>query len=325
MEGLFTHVPISDYPFKISYADKIMSIGSCFSENMAAYLSNNKFSIYSNLFGILYNPQSIFQGLNRVLEQSAYEKSDLFFQNGIWHSFDHHSHFSSIAPEESLKIINAALYKAYQQLKSAKLLIITLGTSKVFQDKATQRIVANCHKVPQKNFDVFSMSTKEIIRQFDNVYRNIQKLNPSIQMLFSVSPIRHIRDGLHQSHLHKAPLLLAIDALEKKYPNIHYFPAYEIVLDELRDYRFYKKDMVHPSGQAVEIIWKRFSNAFFTENTIQTMVQVQKVVNAAAHKPFFPDSELHQAFIEKQLLAIEKLALQYPEMDFSKEITIFKQ
>lgn len=325
MEGLFTYVPVPEYPFRISYEDKIMSMGSCFSENMASYLAENKFLIFSNPFGILYNPQSIFQGLNRVLEQRAYEKSDLFFQNDIWHSFDHHSHFSSVDPDESLEKINTALKDAYLQLKSAKLFIMTWGTSKVFQEKESQRIVANCHKVPQQNFDTFSMSTKEIIRQFEEIYSKIKALNPDVQLLLSVSPIRHIRDGLHRSHLHKAPLLLAIDALEKKYPNIHYFPAYEIVFDELRDYRFYKRDMIHPSNQAVEIIWKRFSNAFFTENTIQTMAQVQKVVNAAAHKPFFPDSELHHAFIEKQLLAIEKLALQYPEMDFSKEITIFKQ
>lgn len=315
---LQTKVKIPGPSFKIIHRDKLMSIGSCFAHNMAQQFGNCKFNIVNNPFGILYNPLSIAKGLERILEQKEYNAADLLYHNERWNSFDHHSKFSKSEQSATLKGINQSIEKAHKQLLDSRILIITLGTANVFFKKENSQFVANCHKVPNHQFEKKLISIEEIVSALKSIFIKIKVANPNLQIILTLSPIRHIRDGLIENQKSKATLLLAIDQLTQELKNLYYFPAYEVALDELRDYRFYNADMIHLTDVALEYIWEQFGNTFFSADTKQLNKQFKKLQQALSHRPFNPASEQHQAFLEKQKQLVEAYQKQYSYLDFSK-------
>ena len=317
---LYTAVVLPDKLPPITHADRLMLLGSCFSTEIGARMSAAKFNCDLNPFGVLYNPLSIATALRRILTGEAYRKEELFQHKGLWHSPMHHSDFSSDDCAKTLKHINTRLLRAHHSLPRITRLLLTFGTAWVYEERSTGRIVGNCHKLPERLFTRRLLSYDEITAQYASLLSGLMAVNPELTVLFTVSPIRHLRDGLHQNQLSKATLLLSIERLLSLFPDrTGYFPAYEIVLDELRDYRFYAADMVHPSEVAIDYVWERFSQTCFPPATRQLVDDCQQVARALAHRPFRPDSEEYKRFLGQILLKIDQLSEKYPYLDFQNE------
>lgn len=304
----------------VTHAGQILMMGSCFAENVGRLLKDAKFQLDLNPFGILYNPSSLFTALIEILKRKVYKEGDLFFHNGFWHSLMHHGCFSGPTLEETLQSVNIRLLQAHQTLLKLDWVMLTFGTAYVYEQKETGKIVSNCHKLPENNFNRRILSVEEIVEDYTALIAEMTTRNPDLKWLFTVSPIRHIRDGMHANQLSKSTLLLAIDRLQQLFPEqVFYFPSYEIILDELRDYRFYADDMLHPSPLAIRYLWERFSETFFSAETKQVIMAVQDIRRDLAHKPFHPESEAYQRFLGQIVLKIERLIGKYPYLDFQKE------
>ncbi len=310
-----TEIQIPKSQTDISYRDNLLLFGSCFTENSGNKLSAHKFKADINPFGILYNPYSIENAINILLKKKQFTEDDLFFHNGIWNSFSHHGSFSDISKEVCLLKINDRINSTSNILKEVDHLLITFGTAWIYELKETNQIVANCHKLPEKTFNRRRLNVKEIADSYTHLLTDIYSLNPSVNIIFTVSPIRHWKDGAHENQLSKSTLLLAIAQLQEKFNNIQYFPAYEIVMDELRDYRFYEEDMLHPSKVAINYIWERFSDTYFSIETKQIQQQIVEICKAQNHRPFNPETEEHLAFLKKTEEKKLKLKAQYPFLD----------
>ena len=244
----------------ISHSERILLMGSCFAENIGSLLAENKFSVDMNPFGILYNPLSVSAALVEILKGKVYQEKDLFLYKECWHSPMHHGSFSASSPEGVLQKINARLSQAHRSVHELDWLMLTFGTAYVYEQKETRQVVSNCHKLSESHFNRRILSVDEIVNEYTSLITSIVARNSGLKILFTVSPIRHIRDGMHANQLSKSTLLLAIDRLQQRFPeHVFYFPSYEIVLDELRDYRFYADDMLHPSPMTVRYLWERFS------------------------------------------------------------------
>ncbi len=298
-------------------------IGSCFAEHIAQRLSDAKFSTFVNPFGIVYNPISMAEQIDFLLCENIFTKEAIFQQGELWHSFMHHGHFSQLNAAETLDKINISLENARFFLKKTNVLILTLGTANVFFHKKTNRIVANCHKVPQQAFEKQRLGINEIVDKLNFSLKELKKSYPHLEVILTVSPIRHLKDGFLENQRSKATLLLAIDELQKTNDFIHYFPAYELLLDDLRDYRFYESDMIHPTQQAVDYIWEKFQSTFFSKETLALLKPIGQIVSAARHRPFHPTSLEYQKFIQHQKQEIARLEQEYPYLDFSKEKKCF--
>ena len=292
-----TEIQIPPFDFKVSHRDKIMMIGSCFAENISKKLKSSGFCTYTNPSGVLYNPESVSKAIQTIFFSKKYAISDLFEYNGFYYSFDHHSKFSGENPEECVRKINEEVEFAHAFFKEASILVISLGTSFVYRLKSTGEIVSNCHKLPEKTFDRERLNTNEIVESWNRLISLCKKLNPTLKILFTVSPIRHWKDGAHENQLSKSILLLAVDELVKRNNRCYYFPSYEIMMDDLRDYRFYAEDMLHPSDLAIDYIWEKFADSFFDKKTISLIGEWQKIQQALAHKPFNPDSMSYKEFL----------------------------
>ncbi len=304
----------------VTYEQEILLLGSCFAENIGALLAEHKFRLDINPFGILYNPSSVSAALREIIAGKQYTKEELFYYQGCWHSPRHHGIFSASEAEESLQIINSRLRRASVSFEKLDWLMVTLGTSYIYEEKRTGTVVANCHKLPESTFNRRRLTVAEIVSDYTSLLVGMFSRCPRLKVLFTVSPIRHARDGMHANQLSKSTLLLAIDSLQAAFPGkVFYFPSYEIVLDELRDYRFYAEDMLHPSSVAVNYLWECFSKTFFTDETCRTMKAVAEIERALAHKPFHPDSEAYKSFLGQIVLKIERLKGKYPYLDFEKE------
>ena len=309
---------------KMAYQEPILGIGSCFIENIGSLLQTYKFPTLLNPFGILYNPFSIHYCLERLLENRPYTAKELIDNKGIWYSFDHHGRFSSTDPNTAIELINHSFQEAVTFLKNTKWLIVTLGTATVYRYKTTKKVVANCHKLPNSQFTKERLSVAQIVDTLSTTFEALQKNRPATNILLTVSPVRHIKDGIIENQRSKATLLLAVDQLVNQFEQVSYFPAYELVMDDLRDYRFFEKDLVHPNQLAVAYIWEAFEQAYFTESTSQLKNKILKIVNASQHRPFHPNSPQHQQFIKKQLIQIELLEASYPYLSFEKEKNLLK-
>jgi hypothetical protein len=320
---LQTIVPIPAPNFNIAHTDKILTIGSCFAQNMSEYLTERKFQVVTNPFGILYNPLSIARNLTAIIENKTYQEADLFHHNERWNSFDHHSNFSFFDKKTTLENINGHIKKAHQQLLEANVLMITLGTAFTYFKKNDQNPVANCHKLPAKEFEKKLVPVTEIVGKLSEVLEKILAKKPNLKIIFTLSPIRHIRDGIIENQQSKATLLLALHELKTKFQTAYYFPSYEIVLDELRDYRFYGSDLVHLNETGLEYIWQRFSATFFEKITLERVQQFQKITKAFHHRPFHPTSEQHLLFLKKYAQITSQYQKQFPFLDFQKEINYF--
>ena len=294
-----TEISVSPSDFKLSHACKIAMQGSCFAENMASKFLNAGFSIDLNPFGIAYNPLSLSQNLDRLSDNKRYVPDELFEDNGIYHSFSHHSRFSGTDSNEVLNKINSRMEQASAFLRTAHLLIVTFGTAFVYRLQSNGSVVSNCHKLPAKLFSYKRLTIEEIVREWDGLIVRLQTLYPSLRILFTVSPIRHWKDGAHENQLSKSILLLSVEELLRNHSHCSYFPAYEILLDDLRDYRFYTEDMLHPSSQAIDYVWKKFAEAWFDNETLKKARDFEKIHQALNHVPFHPESEAYRQFREK--------------------------
>ena len=317
-----TQVLLPERETEIRHSERIMLFGSCFAENIGNLLVENKFRCDVNPFGILYNPLSVSQALRQILSGKKYEEPDLFHSGGLWHSWMHHSDFSAPSPEEGLALINSRLVKANEELEKANWLVVTFGTSYVYIHQETQKVVGNCHKQPEKTFTRFRLNVSTIVEEWQDVLFKLRERNPELKVLFTVSPIRHEKDGMHGNQLSKATLLLAIDEICRLCPECHYFPSYEILLDELRDYRFYADDMLHPSRMAVEYIWECFSKWYFSAETKAVMKEWQEVRRGLDHKPYHPESEAYRTFLSQIVLKIARMKEKFPYLEVQKEVEI---
>lgn len=314
---LQTKIIIPETNTPIDYSSQIMLLGSCFAENMGDKLLYYKFQTQVNPFGIIFNPFSIEKLIERVVLQRYFTKDDIFFFNERWHCYEVHSELSDTDAEVVLSKLNRILLDTQKQLQEATHIIITYGTSWVYRHIETNAIVANCHKVPQKQFSKELLSIDSIQKSIQNTVSLITTLNPKCNFIFTVSPVRHLKDGFVENQVSKAHLIAAIySTTNTKQQTLNYFPSYEIMMDELRDYRFYADDMIHPSSTAIDYIWERFAATQIDANEIATMELVQTIQKGLAHRPFNPNSESHQKFEANLKEKIATLEAQYSFMKF---------
>ena len=311
-----TQIPIKEQSNNlIDYQSNILLLGSCFSENIGEKFEYYKFQNLVNPFGILFHPKAIATFFERVIEERFYSEKELIFYNERYHCFDAHSSLSNSNSEELLNHLNNILKTVRVQLKSTSHIIITLGTAWVYEHNTQNRTVANCHKIPQKEFHKRLLSIEDITASLQKVQSLITKLNPEVQIVYTVSPVRHLKDGFIENQQSKAHLLSAVHETVSN-TNTAYFPSYEIVMDDLRDYRFYKEDMVHPNHIAVAYIWQQFCNTWCDETTKPIMKQVATIQKGLAHKPFNPNSEQHQQFLKGLTNKKGQLVKDFPFMRF---------
>jgi len=307
---------IPSSPTKINSKDPICLIGSCFSDDIGSIMKASKLKAFSNPFGTIYNPHSIFKLL------SGNGASDNVIESqGIHFHWDAHSKISGIAAAQTIELFEKSQNQTQQYLKQAKWLIITLGTAWVYRYTKTQEIVANNHKVPNSDFTKELLSINTIVSDFQRLDEYLREINPDLNIIFTVSPVRHIKDGLIDNNRSKAILLESIHRIVEEYPSIQYFPSYEIAIDELRDYRFYNSDLIHPSSQAVKYIWNRFMEVYFSSESKAILDEWEKLKSSLDHKPFNPQSLAHQKFLNKTISKLEKLN---EKVDLSVEIQALK-
>ena len=313
-----TPVTVKPTECPIDYNSHVLLLGSCFAVNIGDKFGFYKFRNLVNPFGILFHPLAIDEVIHRCINNQQYNASDVFLNNGRWHSFAAHSDLSHPDQQIMLQTLNERLVLLREALVTATHIVISYGTAWVYREKATKNIVANCHKVPSTHFDKEILSTDTIEAAISNTISLIESVNPMAQIIFTISPVRHTKDGMVENQRSKANLIAALhDALEaSEERKLAYFPAYEILMDELRDYRYYADDLIHPSKMAIEFIWQRFTESYIQRSAIQTMDEVGKVQKALSHRPFDVDSASHQQFIESVKLQIAKLETAYPHMKF---------
>jgi hypothetical protein len=320
METFRTVLKSQPAPFAIGHSDRLLLVGSCFTENIGQRLADFKFSTLTNPFGIVYNPASIIRCLERLFaENQFFDEQDIFENAGLWHSWEHHGRFSKPDKSEMLAGLNVAYSEAVAFLKKANRLLLTFGTADVFELKNTGQIVANNHKMPAAHFQERRLSVAEIVESTVGILQKIKSENADLQVVVTVSPVRHLGGGAVANQRSKATLVLACEEICRQLGFAHYFPAYELLLDDLRDYRFYAADMTHPSDTAVGYIWDFFADTFFPEKTKTLNERIGKITAAARHRPFNPDTAEHRAFARAQLEAIENLKKEWPELDFGAE------
>ena len=304
----------------IGYAHRLMLMGSCFAAHIGARLQEARFRCDANPYGVLYNPLSISVALREMLAGKVYAEGDLYLHQGLWHSPMHHGDFSAATPAEALRRINSRLRHASAALPALDFLLLTWGTAWVYEDRTTGLVAGNCHKHPETCFLRRRLAVDEIADDAAALFDALWRQNASLQVVLTVSPIRHVRDGLHDNQLSKAALLLAADRLCAAFPGrVFYFPAYELLLDELRDYRFYADDLVHPSPLAVRYVWERFAEWCLSPEARRVMAEVEDVRKALAHRPLHPESEAYKRFLEQIVLKMERLNGKYPYFDFQNE------
>lgn len=311
-----TKVPIAKSNSPIDYSSQIVAMGSCFAENMGEKFNFYKFQNTTNPFGIIFNPVSIEKILERAIHLNYFTETDLFFHNELWNCYEVHSDLSQPNKEAMLSNLNRLLTELNSKLAAATHLFITYGTSWVYQLKSNGVVVANCHKVAQDQFEKVILSVTEIENAIQNSIDLIKKINPKCQVIFTVSPVRHIKDGFVENQRSKANLISAMHTSIFQQPTSSYFPSYEIVMDELRDYRFYAQDLLHPNAVAIDYMWERFCESNITEAAQQVMQEVESIQKGMAHRPFHPDSTSHSKFLQKLKEKSAQLEAQFPFMKF---------
>ncbi|MBQ9470996.1 MAG: GSCFA domain-containing protein [Bacteroidales bacterium] len=306
--------------FRIDHHTPTLLVGSCFAQNMGCKLSEGKIPALTNPLGTMYNPHSVAMCLEALLAPRPVEESELMYAHGLWHSPMCHSALSRPQADSCLSAINQAIARGAEFVQRVQRLVVTFGTARLYRLASSGKVVANCHKLPASSFAHELMSVESIVALWDGVLRRLRAMNPDLRVVFTVSPIRHWKDGPTGNQRSKATLLLAVGQLVDRWADMaHYFPAYELLLDDLRDYRFYADDLLHPSPMAVEYIWEKFAHATMDEPTIALLAQVERIGRAAQHRPFNPHSEEHRRFVQQTLAGIERLRAQHPELQFEEE------
>lgn len=313
-----TKIQIQPNTFQIEYHSNLLLLGSCFAQNIAQQLDFYKFKSVCNPFGIIFNPISIQNLLERAINNVEFTENDVFFQNDCWHCYEIHSELNHPNAMDFLKNCNQKLLDLKNQVQFANHIVITYGTSWVYQLKETATVVANCHKMPQQLFEKKILSIADIAQSIHKTLEMIRFLNPNCNFIFTISPVRHLKDGFIENQISKSHLIAALHQVlfETNNPKNYYFPAFEILLDELRDYRFYANDMLHPNELAIEYIWNHFVNTCISKSCEKTMQQVYKIQKGLLHKPFNINSESHQKFLKKLSSEIKQLQTIYGFIDF---------
>lgn len=298
----------------INYESKVLLLGSCFVENIGNKLDYFKFQNLQNPFGILFHPKAIEVLIKNSISQKEYSEKDVFFHNEQWHCFNAHSKLSNTSKEDLLNALNSNKKLMCQQIKKSTHIIITLGTAWVYKFIETDTIVANCHKVSQKQFKKRLLSVEEVAESLRNILSLIRSVNYEASIIFTLSPVRHLKDGFVENSQSKAHLLSGIHQVIKQ--QSFYFPSYEIMMDELRDYRFYTDDMIHPNTTAINYIWERFKSVWIDDNAFKTMDAVETIQKGFLHKPFNPNSEAHLKFLQKLKDKEVNIQSQFPHISF---------
>jgi hypothetical protein len=311
-----TTIPIKKSDFLINYSSKLVSLGSCFAENMGDKFDYFKFSTITNPFGIIFNPISLEKIIVRSIHKKYFTEKDVFFHNEAWHCFEVHSELSSPDKADFLATLNQLIDTTNGHLEKATHCLITLGTSWVYKHIESDVIVANCHKVPQKQFVKELLSVADIEASLKRIVSEIQAVNPNCKFIFTISPVRHSKDGFVENNISKSHLITALYQFLSKTTSSIYFPSYEIMMDELRDYRFYAEDMLHPNQTAIDYIWMKFSENYIYEIEFETMQHVSEIQKALNHRPFNPNSESHLKFQNNLKQKINAIVAKYPEMKF---------
>jgi len=325
-------IKINDLPNPMGYQDKILLTGSCFTEHIGNKLQELKFNVLQNPNGILFDPLSVASSLVSYIQNKQYAEADLFYFNELWQSWQHHSIFSNTDKAACLANINESQNRAHDFLKTAGYIIITLGSSFSYRltEQATMAIgskaaagVANCHRAPAQWFTKHLMGIEETNAVLDNCIHQLKQFNARLKIIFTVSPVRHIRDGVTENNRSKARLIEVVHNLVNKFDQLYYFPAYELVIDVLRDYRFYDVDMVHPNYPATAFVLEKFIASCIDEPSRQMMEEIKKIVIAAKHKPFQPATNAHKQFMLTHLEKTRDLQKKYPFLHFDEELKYF--
>ncbi len=290
----------------------VLFVGSCFAGNIGQKMVDARFSSMVNPYGVLFNPLSVAAALDSIMEHRMVSEDDLVEKDGLWHSFMHHGRFSHPDLPTAIKSINEATELAHQFLQSAEFVMLTFGSAYVYEHKMEQRVVANCHKFPEIDFNRYLLEPEEIIEVWKELIVRVRVFNPSVKIIFTVSPVRHWKDGAHGNQVSKSVLILAIDKLVHLFDKVTYFPAYEIVMDELRDYRFYDAAMLHPNEVAVDYIWQRFSQSLLSPDASSYLTEVSKIVRARHHRPSGHHTASYHNFIQQTLEKVFSLSRRYP-------------
>jgi hypothetical protein len=312
---LITEVALPEYPFKMDHQNPILLMGSCFTENIGRQLERYSFPICINPFGVIYNPFSVQKGLESLMYKKTYTEEDLHKHNDLWFSFDHYTGFSSPDREQFLEKINHSLMSAKTLLREAGFLILTWGTSWVYSYNKTGQVVCNCHKIPAKEFTRSRLSSDEIVAAYERLLTQLFEFNSKLKVIYTVSPVRHWKDGAHGNQLSKASLLLAGDTLENRFPDrFLYFPSYEIVMDELRDYRFYADDMLHTNEQSTAYIWEKFRQVLISESSEVIIRDLEPILRMQEHRPMSTGSKAQQQMEEQLAEKIRTFKTRHPEI-----------
>ena len=320
-----TTIDVPHSTFEISHTQKGMAIGSCFTTNIGDRLLQTKFPILVNPLGTVYNPVSIAQTINLLLGEIPFNEQNLFFANDVWQSYYLHTSFSSVNKQEVLLSFNNIKKVFLEKYHFIDYLFLTLGTAWVYELIETKQIVNNCHKTPSSQFTKRKLTVDECVSVLEHVITKLQRINPHLQVIFTISPIRHWKDGAHENQVSKATLFLAIDSLQKKLKNINYFPAYELLIDDLRDYRFYNNDMFHPNDMAIEYIWETFSKTYFSKETTSIISQVEAIQKAIEHRPFNTNSNSYRVFLQNTIENCSSLLKKYSFLDLSDELSTLQK
>lgn len=315
-----THIVIPESDISINHSTSMMLFGSCFSEHIGSKLLQHKFKVDVNPFGILYNPFSVSRAIRRLLSAESFSAADLVFNNELYHSPMHHGHFSATDKEVCLQNISSRFDQAVSFIGQTDLFLITFGSAYAYQWRESGEIAGNCHKFPADRFRRLRLSVEEIVEEWVEVITLLTVINPTAKLLFTVSPVRHWKDGAHENQISKSILHLAIDALQERFrERISYFPAYEVMMDELRDYRFYNEDMIHPSPLAVDYIWNCFSETYFSAATQRVNDEWAQIRRALDHRPLHPGTESYRLFTEGTAQKLDAFARRYPEISCEEE------
>ncbi|GGD14338.1 GSCFA domain-containing protein [Flavobacterium orientale] len=312
-----TPISLSTNDNQIDYTARLVLMGSCFAENISEKFSYYKFRNLVNPFGIIFNPFSIESSIERITQKNYFTEDAIFFHNDLWHCFEVHSELSNANKDELLATLNVIIDTAFLEFQNATTCIITYGTSWVYRNNESGKVVANCHKVPQKEFSKELLSIAQIEASIQRSCALLQEINPNCHFIFTISPVRHLKDGFVENQLSKSHLIAAIHNSRSATRNSNYFPSYEIMMDDLRDYRFYAEDMLHPNQVAIDYIWTIFKNTFISEGSFSLMKEIETIQKAFSHRPFNLQSEAHQKFLSNLERSIQQLQKLHPGLNLT--------
>lgn len=317
---IISEVEIKKSKLKIDHKSPILLMGSCFTSNMGNYLKEIKIPVKINPSGILFDPFSICRHLDLFINQKNIKLEDLEIDEDIYYNFDFHSQFNDLNPDECLNKINQSISIGAKAIRESKFLIVTLGSAYCYFHKSKEIFVANCHKVSQNNFSKTLAGIEDIKIEFHKIINKLRETNPDLHIIFTISPVRHLRDGIIENSRSKARLIESVHQLREEFSHINYFPSYEIIMDELRDYRWYDIDLAHPNFAATEYIKEKFFEAYLGKETLKLGLEFQKIIKGINHRPMQPNSIGHQKFVQELKSKIQNYHQKYPELDWEEEL-----